>query len=1027
MGRFDLIVNESLADKKAFPDSIPHLLHWDLMFLAILEYQGPLRPKAWKGRIDAWKFLVRCLLTGRLRVEWETLTHPVDDLSRKFGVEAVGWVFIGDRPEPVGVLSPTVLVRPLPDFSDGDLARWGPDAKGRFPEEDTFKAFLRLAMARLQEHQSREPDSFATSRLIDILGREFGAVPPGPPANPGIEQPVPILDRVSFVHRGEIDATRSGTVSVLVAESGPHVPKFVPRCEQCREILTQKAQDNPFDASAGVVRLVCSKRHQTEIPLADLAVWLRDKSAAVLWRTESTRFVATPPARGYPPPPTIEGSVLTFEWGPAYVGGELERRFLKVSLPERAIKSVDPATVFFELLLFPGTGVDVDPPFGPVPVRLEWLDAVESPEKITFEAAAEFVKFRNLRLKGYFRESDGRSSLAFSKEFRGPLLDTRRQMGVGIYPDPGSVPSSWRWYRVFVNGASPGEFEIHGDPPLRELTPDLGEGESVRAVSIIRREARDAGITFLARTGAAENDRATEMLNLGLDFGTTNTLIYHSKPSAKYSEANALRHRFRPGDAAGLCLWVRRGHGTDEQVTIGGFLPGPRYGSPRDPYLVPSAIVAGRAATLIRWSGGQLGAARWGFEPKGDFKWDHILPGENREARKAFLAELLFIALPVILRANRLEAVTSVRIGYAFPLAFGQDAVADLNELEKTLTEHFRTRAGVHLNFHFISESHAAVRAFVWPNPSDTFLIADMGGGTMDVAVVRGHGTGGVLQVGSVRFAGNHFLGAFLAKKGAASDSPLAWELRDLIVEGKASAKYGGDAAAGGKLRAHATMALEFLRTMIAALRLKDGGETQVTVVLVGNAWHFVEEFGTTNPSIGKAELFRIFVKGMIEKLGIASIAQKTARELQRDLPSSKHLVVLGALQNAEDPTFTLADQPGSKLPAGRGLNVKWSHRGQEQKIAWSDMVGTGGDAKFLAELDPRTTETNFLFDDAPPASSSWAAHLQDVFGAPKPSYPEEGQIRRDFYGSLVPGIERPLKGPLQLVLEGHWSDWLGR
>src|ERR1700674_2938262 len=99
-----------------FGESIPHLLHWDWAYLWILSRKSP-RPEEWDSRIEVWRRLLCMLLLGELQFERSAIAQPLLNYTGPVNLREVVFAraekYFGDK--PIGVLSPTVLIRPLPE------------------------------------------------------------------------------------------------------------------------------------------------------------------------------------------------------------------------------------------------------------------------------------------------------------------------------------------------------------------------------------------------------------------------------------------------------------------------------------------------------------------------------------------------------------------------------------------------------------------------------------------------------------------------------------------------------------------------------------------------------------------------------------------------------------------------------------------------------------------------------------------------------------------------------------------------
>jgi hypothetical protein len=144
-------------------ESIPHLLHWDLAYLWILERHPDQRPARWRDRIEAWRKLLRAFLLGQLEVAPVELVDPFRSIVFQAGL---GEVKVLDYAgSPVGVLSPTVLVRPLPGYRPGDF-----DALPALPQQEVPRLlyFLDLLIGQLR----RPPCPPIRATLASILDGE---------------------------------------------------------------------------------------------------------------------------------------------------------------------------------------------------------------------------------------------------------------------------------------------------------------------------------------------------------------------------------------------------------------------------------------------------------------------------------------------------------------------------------------------------------------------------------------------------------------------------------------------------------------------------------------------------------------------------------------------------------------------------------------------------------------------------------------------------------------------------------------
>jgi hypothetical protein len=103
----------------AYPESVPHLLHWDLAYLWVLGKEPPLRPSAWNERVKGWRKLLDLFLLGETKLENEDIPAPMLSYTHPFGISKITKLLVNGH--CAGVLSPVVVVRPLPDLGTANF------------------------------------------------------------------------------------------------------------------------------------------------------------------------------------------------------------------------------------------------------------------------------------------------------------------------------------------------------------------------------------------------------------------------------------------------------------------------------------------------------------------------------------------------------------------------------------------------------------------------------------------------------------------------------------------------------------------------------------------------------------------------------------------------------------------------------------------------------------------------------------------------------------------------------------------
>src|SRR2546421_9695729 len=180
MGKFEEIVDQPWTQMTLFAESIPHLLHWDLAYLWILEKQQAVRPDKWKERVEAWKYLLSMLLMDRLRMNQVSIDEPLINYTEPFGIDSIHLLELEGLRKPVGVLSPIVLVRPLPDYKRTNLDEWKQIAED--PISQDAQSVNHLLQLTVNELNQQDRSSFA-GRLARCILNEFNPAPTGNPPN----------------------------------------------------------------------------------------------------------------------------------------------------------------------------------------------------------------------------------------------------------------------------------------------------------------------------------------------------------------------------------------------------------------------------------------------------------------------------------------------------------------------------------------------------------------------------------------------------------------------------------------------------------------------------------------------------------------------------------------------------------------------------------------------------------------------------------------------------------------------------
>lgn len=1018
MGKYSDIMESPWLDTTLYAESIPHLLHYDLAYLWILEKQANLRPRVWKERLEAWRCLVELLLIGELDVKDQPIQHPLLRYTAPNGITKVSWVSLRKDDQQVGVLSPTVLVRPLPDFTSEDLDQWKQRlAEKRRPSD--FPFFLRLAIKELKGGQ---PEGSFRSRLGSLLQEEFA---PGAAGNPpagvsGARLSIPILRKLFWTLTSGVPSSLDNVEILVRAAKNGSTSLFVPRCNVCSYLLT-KPRSVSINVEAEHFSVDCENpdgSHSNVLPLSSFLIWVRSVHQVIVW---DQRSAITLPTAALPPEPTIEGIQVAFEWEDAQLGGERERRFIKLQFPEKDVLFSKIGDIFYKKILLPGNFEK----FSGLPIRLEWFDALQDPQTVIKSADQTLCKvtYQGIQIKGW--------PAVMNWPFKGNFgVQLEPTLSVGMYPNPDSMPPNWRWYRIFLNGAPKTKYSITTDSS-EQILPWLSETRtgSPKVISIVS-ENGDSGVTYpLKEIVTKFTGGGTANIFMAVDFGTTNTTIYFQPSGETATNPHPDKYGLKPSELSTSIKWLAE---TDDLIlapTIGDFLPGRQYRKGLvDEYIIPTALWHYQNSYLTRWGPDE---PKPGSTPIAGFKWDYSHK-DNSPERKAYLKEVLLLTLPLIVIKTALnKPAAKFHVGFAFPLAFDFTARRKMEDLLGEIGGALFELTGFEFVSYSIDESSASVRAFGAHNPGETFLVADMGGGTLDLAffTFKPHQAKEMHQIGSVRFAGESYVGALAEKKQPNVDRQreLWWKINDSIREGRSPDEYGKDSDAQVILHRFGGLAFEFLRTMIATYR-RSQPDKPINLVLVGNGWHLAESFNSEAKTRGPKKVFQEYYAHLVQQLGDEKLTLYQKEPLSV-LPSSKHLVVIGALGNALGPQQSmLSEEPSlSKLPAGRALQFTTA-RGPTKKFDWYDLIGEELTLTGFSSDELKGGKSEFYFHRMPALTNPWRALLLEIFRAADESqipYPETERLREQIQRSILGDPAKITKGPLQIILEQHWIQRL--
>ncbi|HXG06927.1 MAG TPA: hypothetical protein VNI77_06350, partial [Nitrososphaera sp.] len=717
------------------------------------------------------------------------------------------------------MLSPTVLVRPIPDCDEAtaqhSLGSLPDPIKLRNPE---FKKLLGLAIKNLNLVSQK---STIAGRLARILATEFEI------SNSDIPEALseqyagtPFKHNVltSLTGKSWTDPTFQ---EVVFFRAGEHKRvSTAPICEKCNSLLTRGRAES-FSISGEEVRLECKSCGATNHHSLDKFFICTHQNKAFVWIDRENPFMAS--RHALPPPAQFEANDVVFEWNPVAVGGELERRFIRINLGTLDIEKITWSQVTYPKILAP---VSIDE-FQGLPIRHKYWEAL-SPTVEGITSRVGNVTYEGIKLRGI--------PFSFPYEYTSNSFHEEKQMQIGVFPR--RMYADWAKYRCFIAGNAETLAKYKVLPPSEDrLSPTIcdfsAESKSQckwpRFVSVEDHKS-NIGATWdldLVFPGS-QSQEAPQQFFVGLDFGTTSSVVF----GGWRDEGTEIG--LRPSLIRDACVWIP----TKDRKFQNDFLPDWEEPESQDPLLIPSAIwkaPAGHKA-LIRW---REKPPNPDWQATHGFKWDNTHAGQRFSERRCYLEELLFLAIPSFMCRFGSMAPPNLSLGVAYPLAFSAESVRNYHQLTNKVLDSFAELSGVKTRPQrwSLSESQACVNA-LGREEGQTFLVADMGGGTLDIALfqIDNKNNPDYKQVGSFRFGGEAFVNAF--QKQTREDE---WSIRDAIWQNKVGTRYPGDQRFGRLLRKFLPLSVEVLRILLAAFKHEEPETKVIRVALVGNGWRLCE------------------------------------------------------------------------------------------------------------------------------------------------------------------------------------------
>jgi hypothetical protein len=908
-------------------------------------------------------------------------------------------------------VSPVLIVRPLPDARDEELLTL-PDAARENPGALLyFLELLHKTLDELRKEAGRRPVQETLCAAVAEMLSDLRPVLAAGDVPQQAWRPRVVESRLfRFLDFAEPDEGDADVVDLHVWAGGA-LRLFVPRCLVCRKLLTREHKpENVIQVKGDVVRLACLEGHVNDLPIEKLMLWRRADGELVCW-TDRREMSPADSDQEFPPAAAVRGDTASFTWEPADLGLEPKRRHLVLSFPGGRISTHSLDDAFYEILLTPDEQVDR---LEALPIKARWRTAWRGVENVQRQAGA--VSYQRVSLSGVpFR---------FHRTYVSTRIKLRPDLSLLVYPKP--MHAGWKLYRAAVLGEAA---RLEGYRLLVDgkegVLPHLQDSAVWPASISLENIAETEGATWdtsgAVACEAGQRLRAGAALNLGVDFGTTNTVVYF-KADDRSTALKTLDNAVKLGDFESVAHWV---HPPSPQAGRRAWMF-PLPPSPgQDDCLIPSALWDSPDLDIscIRWSADAPAAI---CRPRHGFKWDEQMQ-DLSAYRKRFLEELLRLTLPAILdRMGARGCAPALRIGFSYPLAFDYKQRRDYALLLGHVQDWLAGSAGLQAQVFTLNESMASLRAFGAFNPGEVFLVADMGGRTLDLALFTNQGRGeeqgkpeNVHQIGSLDFGGEAFLrGIARVRRPQARDDQLDdvyWELRDGLTDAARRQSFAADRIFLDRMDRFHTVALEYLRTMAESWRTACGGEERLRILLVGNGWRLRE---LAQAGADPNRVFDTFFEHRVNGFERATVEYMSPR--LRDIDYSKHWVACGALSAAiHSDSRELGGLPfPSKLPAGRNVTIR------DQAIGWDGLVGEGGVRLQMHRDVALGSNIDVDLPGGPPLPSAW----NEFFSLAMPEdrrYPTEAQLRDLIKLNIGDSFLR--KGPLMLIVENHWREELHR
>lgn len=979
--------NSSWTERTLIASSIPHFFHHDLLLFWLLQKPTKLRPEDGQALVDVWGRLLAALLLGDLEPQTVVIEEPLLTRTIGWGMrELTAYRLKGKGSRVIAVESPAVIIRPLPDANTGDLLALLPD-----PKEGDRRQLIRRLMTELKKElrlvtgHPRHLADLIESELDKFFDSETAPVTQGLRTTRRPVQLWPTVDDALF----DVEVQR---VAVnIVHYAGPGLPQWVPRCSCGAALTRQQGSVIKVKVEVSSASLTCMGCQTVNaVPLEQFLV-LNDNERVIAWSDRSSALGTHDPL---PPVPTCRGNQLAFEWDQTSAGDAMQR-FLTLEFSSQCA-AVNTREAFFDRCLILGPLEN----FHGTPVRPEWLDVVEDRSKATRSTGG--IVWPAIRIRGI--------PFPIALRFNEPEIDHRPDTALRAFPR--RLGAYWKRYRLATVGAGAADLLVGLSKPI---APEVDTLAGWPTEIFVTSGAQSSGVLLSPGAVPSPTIESTVALRVAIDFGTSSTVVAASVGDADFMFVE-------PSDLHNQCETIA---GNSKEPVK--FLPSPGLTGQEEPALFPSALwfdSEKNSAARIRWTAHPPSPTH---RPYRGFKWDSGGGGDAR--RRAYLDEVLFLCMGSILSQSRVVARPAATLAAAFPLAFTHGRrvqyLADLDAVRTAvgswISDADQTASSVPLIV--VNESVAAARAVGAYNPGDAILLADLGGGSLDIALFeRGKNPDefNYHQVGSFRLGGE-LLTSRIAKQlaGTGGSEPREreeWKLRDSIARGSVGSDFPQSTVFSDAASLFLPLALDAVRVLAEAFVHATG--RPLLCLLAGNGWQ-AARFRPNGPG-NRADAERALGE-LITKFNIKGFSNGDSADVRPKRQVTAGLAAyLKAGKVVNELTFEEPDP--SKMPAGYALHIADAAR--TSRVEWHTLVGLGALplTNIVADLRVAKIERDSTPTGTPARSADWDTVFSDALRRLNVSseVPSEARLLEALHNAASGA--RLVRGPLQITVEDTWA-----